>query len=215
MLSETANAWVQANCPNPKLRQDVAAAIATAQAERSDCWFIFGSKLTRRLVPYLLHCFGDEMFVFQLTEAQAAARGVKPGVLCSARHRHPLDDAPPKPIVSVERFELKDAVLSQSQPIIGRVHYEVRANFTGRVGVRLDYALGESSRTAWDYTERPLWGKGMLDVAFMPIAPEAAAATDFRGPLAMFVHLVDAGGPPGSRPRRPISNIGAALVEIT
>jgi hypothetical protein len=214
MLRDTAIAWVRNNCSNPKLLEDFASFVDEAAAKRANCRFIFGSGLTRREAPFLVHSFGNEMFIFQLSEAQAAARGAKPGVLASMRYPHPLEESPNKPILSIERFELQDAVFAQPRPIIGRVHYEMPAGLTGNVCVRLDYLLESGNQTAWDYTRWPLWGKGVLDVKFSPIALKAAFVTDLKGPVVMFVHLVEVTEPVGSPPRRPISNTGAALVDI-
>jgi hypothetical protein len=35
--------------------------------------------------------------------------------------------------------------------------------------VRLDYQMREQYRHAFDYSQRPLWGKGKLDISFLPI----------------------------------------------
>ena len=185
-----------------------------AVATGHDCFFILGGKLTKKKTPFLLHCFGEEMFIFQLTDAQAAARGVQRDTMCSGRNRCAIIGSLPKPIISINRFELKDAAITQSQPIIGRIHYHLERDNTGPFCVRLDYAVNSGNRVAWDYPQRPLWGKGMLDVAFMPIAPEAELVANFKGPLVLFVRLLEMSPPEQTNSRLPISNTGAALVDV-
>jgi hypothetical protein len=57
MLIDAAIAWVQANCTDPKLRSDVARKLKDVMQRRVDCWFGVGPVLTRRHVPYLIHCW--------------------------------------------------------------------------------------------------------------------------------------------------------------
>jgi hypothetical protein len=51
---------------------------------RVDSWFAVGQALTRERVPYMIHCFAGELFIFQLTKAQAAGLMLAPNATASA-----------------------------------------------------------------------------------------------------------------------------------
>jgi len=97
---------------------------------------------------------------------------------------------------------------------VGRLHYEVLNSGGGNWCVRLDYDLPGGRRIAWDYPGRPLWGKGMIDVRFLPMAPSPDVATKHRGPLILFATLCEMSPPGQPQKGRPISTPCAALVEL-
>lgn len=215
MQKDAAIQWVRANCPTRQVSWDVKAALEDADAAGANCWFVIGSRMTKGRVPYFIHCFAGEVFIFQLTEAQAKATGVHP--MGMGKHREtrpdPIPAAPP-PVISLERFELRDTALTQTMPIVGRLHYEVLADGGGPWCVRLDYDLPGGRRVAWDMPERTLWGKGTIDVQFLPIAPTPDIATKYRGPLVLFARLFEMSPPELTHTRRPISTVCAALVDL-
>ena len=67
---------------------------------------------------------------------------------------------------------------------------------------------------AWEYPNRPLTGKGFLDVSFLPIAPSESFVANFEGPLSMFIRLCEMSPPDSAESRRPTSNTAATLVQI-
>lgn len=162
MLRDAAINWVRTNCPNRKLSWDVKEALDAAAAEGVNCWFAIGSGTTRSKVPFLLHCFSNEVFIFQLTAAQAAGMGLKANGMGCGRDRAAgfVPPAPP-PTVSLEQLEVTNASFTQATPIGGRLHYEVLADGPRSWCVRLDYELpGGGRRIAWSYPEQPLHGRG-------------------------------------------------------
>jgi len=108
MRKDAAINWVRANCPNPKLATDAGAAIDKAAAAGGNCWFAIGGRLTRSGAPCLLHWFGGEVFIFQLTPVQAMTMGLKPNVMVAHHDVQPdgLTFAT-SPAISLERFEVK------------------------------------------------------------------------------------------------------------
>lgn len=98
----------------------------------------------------------------------------------------------------------------------------VRGNCTHPDAIRdLSRSLldaGAAGADCWfvigDYPERPLWGKGMLDLSFPSIAAGPGKATNFKGPLAVFVRLCAVSSPQRPDGRPPISNAVAALVDV-
>jgi hypothetical protein len=54
----------------------------------------------------------------------------------------------------------------------------------------------------------------MLDVSFLPIAPDPSVATNFKGPVVLFARLCEMSPPEQSESRRAISNAVATLIEV-
>jgi hypothetical protein len=208
--------WVKSNCNNPQLVKDVLRLLFDANADGVNCWFLIGSGLIHSGKASLVHCFVGELFVFELTDAQAALRGVDRQGMCVGRGRGPLPEMrPPATIaISLDRLELQNTTITPTTRFVGRVHYQVLADGGGPWCVQLDYELGNQHHRAWDYPERPLWGKGMLDVSFSPIAPQPNAAQSFKGPLALFVHLCGVPRPEQADLRPAISNTVATLTDV-
>ena len=208
--------WVKANCTHPKAVKDLSQFLFDATAAGVNCWFLSGRSLCRSGHATLVHCFAGELFVFPLSDAQAAIRGVDRNGMCTGRSPYslPFVGKPEKIAISLDRLELLKPAITQTTPIVGRVHYEVLASGGVPWCVRMDYQLGADHRHAWDYPQRPLWGKGMLDVSFLPIAPEPSVATTFKGPLALFVRLCAMSPPEQADSRPAISNTVGTLVEV-
>jgi hypothetical protein len=215
-LFRAAATWVKSNCTNPKLVRDVLRSLFDAKAAGVNCWFLIGGGLIRSGAASLVHCFAGELFVFQLTDAQAALRGVERQGVLTGRDRAPSmgTQAPVSAAISLDRLELLTPTITRTTPLVGRLHYEVLANRSGPWCVRLDYQMREQYRHAFDYPQRPLWGKGMLDLSFLPIAPEPGVATDFKGPLALFVRVFDMTPAREHDSWRAISNTVATLAEV-
>ncbi len=208
--------WVRANCTNPKLVKDLLRFLFDANAAGVNCWFLIGGGLVRSGTASLVHYFVRELFVFQLTNAQAAIQGVDRRGMCLGRSRVPLPEMKlvANLAISLERMDLLNATVTQTMPLVGRLHYEVVADGGGPWCVQVDYEMGNQHRHAWDYPERPLWGKGMLDVSFLPIAPDPSVATNFKGPVVLFARLCEMSPPEQSESRRAISNAVATLIEV-
>ena len=208
--------WVKANCTHAKAVKDLSRFLFDANAAGVNCWFLAGGSLVRSGHATLVHCFAGELFAFPLTDAQAALRGVNRSGLCTGRDPYSLTllRRPESVAISLDRLELLNAAITQTTPIVGRVHYEVLANGGAPWCVRMDYQLGSQHQHAWDYPQRPLWGKGMLDISFLPLAPEPSVATNFKGPLALFVRLCAMSPPEQADSRPAISNAVGTLVEV-
>lgn len=208
--------WVRGNCIYPEAIRDLSRSLSDADAAGADCWFVIGGDLVRSAHATLVHWCAGELFVFPLTDAQAAARGVGRNGMRIDRTASRPDLAPPRVgmAISLERLELRDAAVSETTRLFARVHYEVLANGGSPWCARIDFDLPGRHQAGWDYPERPLWGKGMLDISFPPIAREPAQATNFKGPLAVFVRLCAVASPRRPEGRPPISNAVAGLVDV-
>jgi hypothetical protein len=126
--------WVRSNCINAKMVKDLLRFLFDASAAGANCWFLIGGGLLRSGSATLVHCFVGELFVFQLTDRQAALQGADSRTMCSGLGRSPFQQmrAPANVAISLDRLELLNTALNQTTPIFGRVDYEVLANGGGR-----------------------------------------------------------------------------------
>src|SRR5437764_636631 len=135
--------WVKANFSLPNVASDLRQFLFDSHAAGVNSWFIAGGGLLRSGQPTLVHCFADELFVFALTEQQAASRGVeRNGIL---RGQSPLAmsiiRAPQAPMISLERLEFHQSTVTQSTPLVGRVHYRVLGNGRGPSCGRMEFQM--------------------------------------------------------------------------
>jgi hypothetical protein len=209
--------WARSNCTAPKVVKDLSRFLFDANAAGVNCWFLIGGGLVRSGIPSLVHWFGRELFVFQLSDAQAAIRGVDRQTMCVGRGHVPAMEtqSPEYPAISLNRLELLGQTLPQTEPLVGHLYYQVLANGSGPWCVRLEYGIENQYRKAWCYPRTTmLFGNGMIDVTFSPITLEPAMAVPFKGPLALFARLFKMSplGQPDSD--SPISNTVATLVDV-
>lgn len=109
MLKDAAINWVRANCRDPKLGADFSRKLNNVLQRRVACWFAIGQSLTGERQPYMIHCFADELFIFQLSNAQAKGLMLAPDAMCSSFDPRPAaarQKVLPR-IVSISRFDLK------------------------------------------------------------------------------------------------------------
>jgi hypothetical protein len=211
----TAVNWVKANCKCPPTMADLLRTLSEVTAAGVNCWACIGGALTNSGSAMLMSCFAGELFVFQLTDSQAYARGVSRVGMHVGRDRSrlPQMQPPARHLISLNRLEFLHQKLKPTTPFIGRVEYEVLASGHD-LCARMDYYTEGLQRHTWFEPRRPMWGKGMLDVAFSPIASHLPGGTRLTGPLPVFVRLFDMQHPGDVNSRRPISNTVAALLEI-
>jgi len=70
------------------------------------------------------------------------------------------------------------------------------------------------TRAARDFRQPPLWGKGVLDIAFESMAAVGPVPAGFKGPVVMFARIVELPRPNDLGPGNPVSNAAAAMVEV-
>lgn len=124
-LREILAAWAQANCPRREVRASLLQALDQATPKSMTCTFMLGRLLTRNGKPFLVSCFGQELFAFELTEEQIAQLEVADEMLVCCEtmhvrsHRRATD-----PVVTIESVALDNAnSLDRSQPITGTLRY--------------------------------------------------------------------------------------------
>jgi hypothetical protein len=179
-----------------------------------DCRFVFGAALTRKGVALLLYHFAGELFIFELTSAQARAGDFRPKTVIAASSPCALAYGSEPAVVSIERFQLQDRVLRRDQPIKARIDVDSALPFMRPYAVRLSCWLGKTTCMRFVYPSRPLMGKVSLDVEFEALASTQLGIAEYAGPLAVFVSLVEIPNPNEGGPDRPISDTSAVLAEI-
>ena len=216
MMYDAAMTWIRGNCPNQEFVEDLSRFMNASASAGVNCWFLIGGDMVRARVPFLLHCFDGELFLFQLTDSQAAARGVGRRGFKAANERLPSGVSPAaRPAVALDRFELNRPTLNQSEPVLGRLRFKASDDVAALSWcIRLDYQVDKVPHIAWEYPNRPLMGTGVLDVSFLPIAPSESFVANFKGPLSMFIRLCEMSPPDSAESRRPISNTASTLVQI-
>ena len=86
-LRELAAAWVRANFPFPTVQTEFLQHLDRAMKRGVSCSFRIGSLLTKNRKPFIIYCFRDEFFAFEITVEQAARLKLEAGELLSAESR--------------------------------------------------------------------------------------------------------------------------------
>jgi len=216
MLKDAAINWVRANCSDPKLRADFSRKLSDVLQRRVACWFAIGQALTREREPYMIHCFADELFIFQLSNAQSKGLMLAPDAMCSSfdpRPAAPRQKALPR-VVSISRFQLEKPVLTAADRIAGAVSYELEGEVPPALCLRLDCSLGLSGdETSWLPIELTAGPPGRDSFSFAPLRESLwPLALMHRGPLAVFLRVcIDSDT---VVQRSPISNTCGTLLDI-
>jgi hypothetical protein len=208
--------WVRAECISPELARQTAHFLNACSAAGLDCSFVVGGALTRSGNAGVLNCFAGEVFVHQLTDAQAAAMGVaRDGTCCThSNKRSQVMRPPPRVALSLGRLEMLGPTLTPTTPIVGRLEYQLLGGEPEAWCLRLDYSLGQMTRVARDFRQPPLWGKGVLDIAFESMAAVGPVPPGLKGPAVMFARIIELSRPNDLGPGCPVSNAAAAMVEV-
>lgn len=216
MLIDAAVRWMEANCRDVQLRADLKRKLKDAMQRQSDCWFGIGPVLTKERAPYLIHCYAGELFIFQLTDRQAAAILPAANALASS-----VDQRPPgsnrradETLVSLAGLELDRPFLTSGEPITGSVQYEVQGELPTEYCLRLDYQLGLADAVSWNRPEQILAGTGRIRFAFNRLADSIwPSVRNHRGPIALFLRVCTWPSTDQLSRRRAISNTCGALVD--
>jgi len=217
MLKDAAMNWINANCKDPKLRSDFSRQLKSVLQRRVDCWFALGSGLTRQRVPYMIHCFAGELFIFQLSAAQAAGLMLAPDALCSSSDSQPGESRPTAPPISLANFELDRPILTETERITGSCSYEIEGEIPASYCLRLDCLLGlAAGDTIWSDPGQILGRSGHLRFSFDAIRETAWPIALFhRGPAAVFLRVCTFPIAGDAASRHPISNACGTLVDIS
>ncbi|HXE53032.1 MAG TPA: hypothetical protein VN541_08460 [Tepidisphaeraceae bacterium] len=189
-----------------------------ALQRRIDCWFAVGQALTKERAPYMIHCFAGELFIFQLSPAQAAGLMLAPNALCdsrdprgSSRDSRPLDTP-----VSLMRFELDRPTLRPRERIDGAVEYEIEGHAAINYCLRLDYLLGlAGDEVIWATPPQPLEPSGKIRFSFDPPRESVWPFVQLhRGPIAVFLQMYSRSRLEEVTARHPISNTCGTLIDV-
>jgi hypothetical protein len=194
MLKDAAIAWVRGNCTDQRLRSDLSRKLKDALQRRYDCWFAVGQTLTKERAPYMIHCFAGELFIFQLSPAQAAGLLLAPNASCASRDpRESTREPRPRDLpVSITKLELDTPALRPGERIEGSIEYEVEGVAVTPYCLRLDCLSGLSGdEIAWNLPSQQLDHSGKIHFSFDPLWGSVPwpFAPLHQAPVTMFVQM--------------------------
>ena len=189
-----------------------------------NCSFMIGRNLMKSGKPFLVSCFGDEFFAFELSPRQATRLGIVPNTLVSARGLQKNSLVPrPAPTIWLEQIEVNQAAaIDRGLPISGTLRYRTDQFTLDPLALRIFVEPpGRTNRT--DYFHliglRPPEGTlqfsvaplgDLLDRSEMPFAsifPLFFQIWTTVDPLATGIDsfpILPAAGKPFSQPKQPV-----------
>ena len=78
MLRDAAIAWIRSHVPDPRIQADFVRHFDGSSQQGRNCYLAIGPRLTTDGKPRLVHCFCDNLFIFELTPAQARGYQLRP-----------------------------------------------------------------------------------------------------------------------------------------
>jgi hypothetical protein len=220
MLEDLANAWLNANCPLPKVRRDFMRGILDAKRKGRNCMVIIGRYLTKSRKPFLVCGYAGELFVFELSPRQAENFGAAHDSMAVHRMGGDIEllRAPP-PVVRLDAFQLHSLPdRKDTDPISGTCRYSVAATLHVPYAGMITYEPGPPQHvTGWCYPEELLSAPGgTLQLSFSPVRrADDVESPPWNGTMVVFVRLCLMVAPKKGGGRLPISNACAALLDVT
>ena len=182
----------------------------------------FGAGFMQSGRPCQLHSFAGRLYVFELSDSQAAKLLEDPGTMT-------IESGKPGYTVEPARVELGCVKIDGAdhqdprKKIVGEVSYKVHAALPSGVAVRLSYRFGSTSTQKFFYPENGLSaGEGTLHFSLDPMEADSSSEPAKAGPRAVFVDICSL--PKEEDPSAPgvktfqthvLSNSTAALLDIT
>lgn len=209
-------AWVDRNCPDRRIVRDVAARFDEAERVGGQPVFLIGRALTRPGKPYLLASLDRDMFVFALSEEQAANLGVEPNAVGSRVRRSVGPRPAADPPVTLRRVIIEHAdSLDADAPVVGSFDYESSAGTLEGMTLRMVYDLPDRSTIShYDHFNGLLLGRGTLRFRMSPLAgPKGEPPRALPRTLLVIFNLCRC-VPAGQTPDEPISDTVATLVDL-
>lgn len=193
MLRDTLINWLKGNCPIKQARGDVLRLFDEHTKRGNNSHFVLGAELTVRHRPFLVHCFDDEFFAFELTEAQCAhlevpANQMRPYAAPASRIARG-----PGTVIHLDRIEIANAGrLNPEAPI--HCHLEYAANFSSGApdgflwaGCITHQQSNGAQVSAFSYPYGPVCHNGKLDLQFPPLSNNGALSVP--NPVVLFVQI--------------------------
>jgi hypothetical protein len=214
--------WVEANCPDEAVQKNILKQADGAETDRHDYQVLIGGPLTKSGKAYLVRSYGGNLFVFALTDEQAAICGITGRVtaFCPDWIRPVLSKAP---TLVIDGFEVNDADgHSWFEPLCGSCRYHSEAAMPVYPCVRVQMILAQKRppgqvcrQTLYGYPWIPP-GTATIEFELGPVCRNAPSA-DYVTPQLVAVFLTVCTTPDQAHGREavPISDALAALVRFT
>jgi hypothetical protein len=216
MLRDAALAWVRSHVSRQWIYDDFARRFDDASSSGVTFGMLLGKDMSSNRKPYLVHWFAQQLYVFQLTIAQAAQAEVTPDAVRWQTSTKPgvLGLATGGP-VELLRIDVEHAErLPWNRPIAVEVAYEAPLLPDIRAAVRMDYGLADGrSVEAFHQCLFPPPGKNWMRCSFPPMGKDLKTKPP-AGPLAVFLSFCTTPDPGTVGVYHQISNVCAALVTV-
>lgn len=210
--------WARATAP--VIETNLLETLDRVAKRNLNCTVAVSRELTKAKTPCLLSYYGGELFVFELTQRQAKTFHALNQTMECVEGGPSLAFAPTTPpLIDLSELSIDDADgLSGEQPIHGRLYYEMRDGvaFPGTVCLAMEFALvNQCRKTLFYYPPQGLLPEGELLFTFPPAAPKQdKQGAGFVGPIIAHVRFLGTMNPKAPGGHVPLSNTGAALVEL-
>jgi hypothetical protein len=211
MLRDVALGWIRSNIRDERFHWDFARRYDQAVRQGANCYLALGPGVTDTGKPQLMHCFCDELFIFEITPAQARAYNLGAGQVMWGTSRRDKQDAA-EPIATISDLAIQGANnLPPDHPIVADLTVDTNGMDVGPCVVRLDYEIpGLRNCVCWHYVDH-LPARGRLRCQYLPVQ-KPGVPLPAMGPLALFFRLCRLPDPKRTDNRQPISNTVADLV---
>jgi hypothetical protein len=214
-----AEEWARATAP--VIETNLLETLDRVAKRNLNCTVAVSRELTKAKTPCLLSYYGGELFVFELTQRQAKTFHALNQTMECVEGGPSLSFAPmTPPVIDLSELSIEDADgLSGEQPVRGSLYYEMcgDATFPGTVVLAMEFALvNQCRKTLFYYPPQGLLPEGELQFTFPPAAPkqDKNGAGGFIGPIVAHVRFLGTMNPKVPGGHVPLSNTGAALVEL-
>jgi len=214
--------WCQSMVPNADVRRDIADLFEKAAAQKVEATALIGSDLTERGKGYLVRWTGHELVVMELTRGQQKGMNLPAnGLLRQLEPQSPGSELPSLEVLSLTEIRLESPdVYDGAEPLNGNCQFRFDEDQFGIMhpcSLRVRYFKPDIDRTitAFWHAEGPLAHPGgRLAFTFTPLfTPNCGPFVP--GPLALFFQLLLCRDQRTMDECQPISNVAAAMVELS
>lgn len=153
-LREIVAAWARANCPREDVQASLLGSLDHSMPKQRMCTFTIGKLLTRSGKPFMVSCFGGELFAFELTDDQVKRLEVEDAMLVHSEALHAQSHrSAANPVITIEQVVVDAAQeVDRAKPITGTLRYRSKQILSRPLVVRVALERpGRGSVTLFHY----------------------------------------------------------------
>jgi hypothetical protein len=214
LLRDAAQSWVRTHVRDPKFHIEFLNHFDRSADQGRQSFVAVSAGLTTDQQPWLIHCFCNNLFLFQLSPSQAQSYDLGPNEAMWGNTGGVIPPQPPEPLpvaIGPVTVELADD-LPVDHPLVAGIEFDTNGHEVGPCVVRFDYEVpGQRNCVAWFYIDFLRSGRGRINSQFLALRKPQADLKP-SGPIALFFRLCTLPDPKVVENRTPISNIVSVLV---